>query len=77
MYPIELLSLSEAELEKLLKEEHSQENPYVYFMPDGIHKAAVYPDKVPGEYDLEWTAKDFINLGGLGPRPRDRRDVGL
>jgi hypothetical protein len=67
--PAELLSLSEAELEKLLKEEHSQENPYMYFMPNGIHKAAVYPDKVRGEYDLEFTAKHFINLLALARDP--------
>ena len=63
------LGLSEEELEKLLKEEHSQENPYVYCMPDGIHKAAVYPDKVRGEYDLECPAKEFINLVALARDP--------
>jgi hypothetical protein len=67
--PAELLSRSEAELEKLLKEEHSQENPYVYFMPNGVHKAAVYPDKVRGEYDLEWPAQEFINLVALARDP--------
>ena len=67
--PAELLSLSEAELEKLLKEEHTQENPYVYCMPNGIHKAAVYPDKTLGEYDLEWTANQFIFLVGLARDP--------
>jgi hypothetical protein len=67
--PAKLLSLSEAELEKLLKEEHSQENPYMYFMPNGVHTAAVYPDIVQGEYDLEFTAKHFINLIALARDP--------
>jgi hypothetical protein len=67
--PTELLSLSEAELRKLLKEEHTQENPYVYRMPNGIHKAAVYPDKTLGEYDLEWTTNQFIFLVGLARDP--------
>jgi hypothetical protein len=67
--PAELLSLSEAELEKLLKEEHTQENPYVYGMPNGRHKAAVYPDKPLGEYDLEYTAKEFIILIALARDP--------
>jgi hypothetical protein len=67
--PAELLGLSEAELEKLLEEEHSQENPYVFCMPNGIHQAAVYPDKVRGEYDLEFTAKNFINLITLARDP--------
>jgi hypothetical protein len=67
--PAELLSLSEAELEKLLKEEHTQENPYVFNMPNGRHKAAVYPDKPPEEYDLEYTAKEFIFLVALARDP--------
>jgi hypothetical protein len=64
--PVELLSLSEEELEKMLMEEHTQETPYVYRMPNGIHKAAVYPDKTLGKYDVEWTAKEFIFLVALG-----------
>jgi hypothetical protein len=67
--PAELLSLSEAELEKLLKEEHTQENPYVYCMPNGRDKAAVYPDKPLGEYDLEYTANQFIILIALARDP--------
>lgn len=68
-FPAELLTLSEADLEKLLKDEHTQENPYVYCMPNGIHKAAVYPDKPLGEYDVEWPAKEFINLVALARDP--------
>ena len=67
--PAELLSLSEAGLEKLLKEERTRENPYVYCMPNGIHKAAVYPDKALGEYDVEWSAKEFIFLVALARDP--------
>jgi hypothetical protein len=64
-FPAELLDLSEAELEKLLKEEHTQKNPYLYCMPNGIHQAAVYPEKVLGEYEVEWSAREFINLAAL------------
>ena len=60
--PAELLDLSKAELVELLTEKHTQENPYVYLMPNGVHQAAVYPDKVLGEYDIEWPAKEFINI---------------
>jgi hypothetical protein len=67
--PAELLSLSEAELEKLLKEEHTQEDPYVFGMPNGIHQAAVYPDQALGEYDLEWPAEEFIFLVALARDP--------
>jgi hypothetical protein len=67
--PSELLSLSKEGLEKLLKEEHTQGNPYVFNMPNGIHKAAVYPDKALGEYDLEWPAKEFIFLVALARDP--------
>lgn len=67
--PAEFLSLSEAELEKLLTGEHTQGNPYVYCMPNGIHKVAVYPDKPLGEYDLEYTAKEFIILIALARDP--------
>jgi hypothetical protein len=67
--PAELLSLSEAELEKLLKEEHTQENPYRYRMPNGRHKAAVYPDRTLGKYDLEYTANQFISLVSLARDP--------
>jgi hypothetical protein len=67
--PAELLSLSEAELEKLLKEEHTEENPYMYRMPNGRHKAAVYPDKTLGRYDLEYTANQFISLVALARDP--------
>jgi hypothetical protein len=67
--PAELLTLSDVELEKLLKEVHSRKNPYVYWMPDGIHQAAVYPDKVLGGYDLEFTAQEFINLVALARDP--------
>ncbi len=41
--PPEVLNLSPEELEKLLKEQHSQENPYVNLMPGGSHTVAVYP----------------------------------
>jgi len=67
--PAELLSLTEAELEKLLKEEHTQKNPYVYRMPNGIHEAAVYPDKTLGKYDVEWPAEEFIFLVTLARDP--------
>jgi hypothetical protein len=67
--PAELLTLSDVELEKLLKEKHTQEKPYVYLMPNGIHRAAVYPNKVLGEYDVEWPAKEFINLLALARDP--------
>jgi hypothetical protein len=67
--PTELLSLREVELEKLLKEEHTEENPYMYRMPNGIHKAAVYPDKTLGRYDLEYTANQFISLVALARDP--------
>jgi hypothetical protein len=67
--PAALLSLSEEELEKLFKEEHTQENPYMYRMPNGIHKAAVYPEKTLGEHDLEWPAKEFIHLMALARDP--------
>jgi hypothetical protein len=67
--PAELLDLSEAELEKLLREEHTQDNSYVFCMPDGIHQAAVYPDKVRREYDLEWPAQEFINVVALARDP--------
>ena len=63
-------SLNEAELEKLLKEEHIQGNPYMYFAcPTASTKAAVYPDKTLGEYALEWPAKEFISLAGLARNP--------
>jgi hypothetical protein len=67
--PAELLGLREAELEKLLKEEHTQENPYMYRMPNGRHKAAVYPDKTLGRYDLEYNANQFISLVALARDP--------
>ncbi len=41
--PPEVLNLSPEELEKLLKEQHSQENPHVNLMPGGSHTVAVYP----------------------------------
>jgi hypothetical protein len=62
-------NLSEAELKKLLKEEHTQGKPYEFCMPNGIHKAAVCPDKALGEHDLEWPAKEFIFLVGLARDP--------
>lgn len=68
-FPAELLDLSKADLETLLKEKHTQENPYVYLMPNGIHQAAVYPDKVLGEYDVEWPARQFIHLVALARDP--------
>jgi len=58
--PAELLDLSKAELVELLTEKHTQENPYVYLMPNGVHQAAVYPDKVLGKYDVEFPAREFI-----------------
>jgi len=67
--PAELLDLSEAELEELLTEKHTQENPYVYLMPNGIHQAAVYPDQPRGEYEVEWSAREFIKLAALARDP--------
>jgi hypothetical protein len=67
--PAELLSLTGEELEKLLKEDHTQENPYVFGMPNGIHKAAVYPYKTLGKYDVEWSVKEFIFLVTLARDP--------
>jgi hypothetical protein len=67
--PAVLFSLNEAELEKLLKEEHIQGTPYLYCMPNGRQKAGVYPDKTLKEYDLEWPAKEFIFLVGLARNP--------
>jgi hypothetical protein len=32
-------------------------------------KAAVYPDKTLGEYDLEWPANQFISLVALARNP--------
>jgi hypothetical protein len=55
--PAELLSLSSAELERLFKEQHTQENPYVFLVPNGVHKFAVYPEETLGKYDLEFTAQ--------------------
>jgi hypothetical protein len=67
--PAELFSLSEPELEDLLTRKHTQANPYVFGMPNGIHEAAVYPEKTLGEYDVEWPAKEFINLVALARDP--------
>ena len=58
----ELLSLSSAELERLFKEQHTRENPYVFLMPNGIHKFAVYPEETLGKYDLEFTAQEFMTF---------------
>ncbi len=61
--PLEVLNLSPEELEKLLKEQHSQENPYVYLMPGGRHTVAVYPNETNetpnaiDKYDMWLTAR--------------------
>jgi hypothetical protein len=60
--PPELLTLDAEELENFLIEGHSQENPYVFLMPTGIHKMAVFPGQVQEIYDLELTAEEFINF---------------
>jgi hypothetical protein len=41
----------------------------MYRMPNGRHKAAVYPDRTLGKYDLEYTANQFISLVSLARDP--------
>lgn len=64
-FPAELLNLDAEEPKKLLKEQHSHENPYVFLMPNGIHQVAVYPETILQKYDLEFTAKEFITFIAL------------
>jgi hypothetical protein len=66
--PAELLSLSEAELEKLFKEDTPRKTPMCLTCPTAS-KVAVYPDKTLGEYDLEWPANQFISLVALARNP--------
>ena len=64
--PAELLSLSTDELERRLNGQHTQENPYIFLMPNAIHKVAVYPDETLGKYDLEFTAHEFMTFIAIG-----------
>ena len=41
----------------------------MYRMPNGRQKAAVYPDKTLGKYDLEYTANQLISLVALARDP--------
>lgn len=62
--PTELLELQTDELEKMLKEEYTQENPYVYMFSINNLKVAVYPKETLGKknlYILEYTADEFIS----------------
>ncbi|MFZ5447052.1 MAG: hypothetical protein ACOZFS_00235 [Thermodesulfobacteriota bacterium] len=69
--PPEVLDLTPEELEKLIKEDHSEENPYVFLMPGGRHTAAVYPGdtkelpETMDKYDMVLKANQFMNMVDL------------
>lgn len=60
--PPEFLKVSSEELEILLKQQCTQEKPYIYLMPNGKHKVAVYPREIMERYDLEFTIEEFITF---------------
>jgi hypothetical protein len=60
--PAELLELEDEALEKLIKELHTKGTPYVFLMPNGIHKAAIFPEEGLGLYDLELSFQDLLSL---------------
>jgi len=64
MVPPEIMKLSEAELKRLIMDEHSQENPLKFQTPHGS-VIAVYPYTAEGRYGIEMTAAEFLALLGL------------
>jgi hypothetical protein len=72
--PSELFDLNPEELEELIKEQHSQENPYVYLMPGSRHTVAVYPcganefPETMDRYDMVVTAQEFMNMVAVSKR---------
>jgi hypothetical protein len=56
------LIFDDEELNQLLKEVHTRENPYVFLMLGGVHRAAVFPGEALGLYDVEYSVEQFLGL---------------